>query len=335
MVRVIIIFCMLLISVILFVSYRSAAGIRKNQRMNITLPYEFLKHPEVTAITEKFKKVNLVFFLISVIGTLPTFFINYTSLSLLYLVIWMGFNFVIGNRLYCRYNSKLLLLKSKNRWFPEPYMYHELDGSCQIKRPKLLKKLYPSPIDRLLAETDEPIYVDEDEHWINGYYFHPGNRRTTVEKRMGAGTTANLATRSGLLSIYGAFVLMTIVFGWIIILFISMDFSNFKMKIGDRKVEIDAPMYDYDFMLSDIMEIRLTDTLPEHGARTNGAATSTYYLGNFRFTSYGSSKMYVYKEYPPYIVIKLTDKTVFFNSKSAKETQEYYKKLLEKKEAID
>jgi hypothetical protein len=109
-----------------------------------------------------------------------------------------------------------------------------------------------------------------------------------------------------------------------------MDFANFKMVVGDTKVEMKAPMYPYEFNIADIENITLVDYMPEHAIRTNGAGTETYYLGNFNIQGYGSSKMYIYREYPPFIVIELKDKTVFFNTKSAEQTRDYYELLLDR-----
>ena len=335
MAQTIMMICMLIITIALFASYQSAAGIRKNQRMNTTLPDEDLKHPKVIAVIESFKKSNIVLLLASIALTLPILFIKPTSLQITYITVWTGINFIISNHLYCKYNAKLIMLKSENRWFPNPYLYHEMDGTCQIRKGKVLKRLFPSTMDRMLKNSDAPIYVDEDEYWINGYYYNPKDRKSTVEKRVGVGTTGNLAAKGGSLTIYGSMIFVVVLMGSLIFLFVWMDFATFQMEIGDSVVEIEAPLYDYEFQLSDVTEISLSDTLPEGGVRTNGAATSTYYLGNFRFNSYGNSKVYLYKGYPPYIIIKLKDKTVFFNTKSKEETLDYYNKLLESIEKID
>jgi hypothetical protein len=245
----------------------------------------------------------------------------------------MGFIFAYSNRLFCRYNNKLILLKSKNLWFVQDYEYRVLSREkTQVRRHVLLQKWLPTPLDRLLSHADGPVYVDGDEHWINGYYYNPEDRKTMVEKRIGTGFTANLATKSGKWNIYGVIAFVGIVFGLLIILFVRMDFATFQMVVGDTKVEMKAPIYNYEFSMNDIENITMVDSLPEHASRTNGAGTETYYLGNFNIEGYGSSKVYIYRNYPPFIVIELKDKTVFFNTKSAEETREYYELLLDRAE---
>ena len=192
--------------------------------------------------------------------------------------------------------------------------------------------MLPTNKDRLLAGADQPIYVDEDEYWINGYYCNPDDKRTMVEKRVGYGSTGNLATKQGKIGVYAAVLLSTIVIGGMVILFMAMDFATFRMSIEGSTVKINAPIYDYQFEAEAIEEVTLTDTLPKGGIRTNGAATGTYYLGNFRFDAYGSSKVFLYTDYPPYIVISLADKTVLFNTKSEEETEKFYQQLIDLEE---
>jgi hypothetical protein len=322
---------MIFVAVVLFGSYQSAANVRKNMRMSVTLPYRFLNQPEVMSIINRYKKINRLVFLIYLAATLPVFKIPYTSLLLLYMFLWIAFIFILNGSLYNRYNAELVLLKSKNRWFPEEDRYHVLTKEDDAKRSKadiLLRRWFPTTRDKLVSQAKEPIYVDEDECWMNGYYYNPEDKRTTVEKRVGAGTTVNLATKRGRIGSIAAFVFIALVICPILILFFRMDFMEFQMEIGENKIIIDAPAYDYEFEIGDIKEVSLTDTLPDKGIRTNGAATDTYLLGNFRLDEFGSAKVYLYRDYPPYIIIKTEDKTVLFNTKSPEKTKEYYENLV-------
>jgi hypothetical protein len=320
MFNVIMIGTMLIITIVAFASYQSSANLRGNLRMSVAFPRQHVNDQEVLDIVNAYKKHNAGFFLITIILMIPVVFIYYTSLILLYLTAWIGFVLICNNNLFCRYNSRLLLLKSRRMWFGEGD-FHELDRSkVQRKRHTLLHRFFPTALDKLVKATAEPIYVDKDEFWINGYYYNPFDKRVTVEKRVGIGTTANLATRSGKFTIYGSVAFILVIFTVMFTLFVQMDFITFQMEIGDTSVKIDAPMYGYEFDSSEIQEINLSYTLPEGGMRTNGAATEGYLLGNFRYDEYGKTKMYIYREFPPYIVIRLTDRTVLFNTKSEEET---------------
>lgn len=331
MFQIIMIGTMLFIELVLFATYHSAANARKNLRMSTTLPYRYLNEPEVMMIINSFKKRNIVLFLIFAVAALPSTLIEYTSVLMLYLIVWLCLVFIVSGSLYNRYNAKLIQLKSKNKWFPGEFEYHVLEREGDSKKNKaiaLFRKWFPTTRDKLLNHATEPIYVDGDECWINGYYYNPEDGKTTVEKRFGIGTTVNLATKGGKWTIYGTFLFISVIIVPLLIMFFRMDFIPFQMIVGENEIMIDAPAYDYEFDPSDIKEVTLTQTLPKDGTRTNGAATSSYYLGNFRFDEYGSTKAYIYLEYPPYIVIRTEEKTILFNTKSADRTKEYYELLV-------
>lgn len=100
------------------------------------------------------------------------------------------------------------------------------------------------------------------------------------------------------------------------------------MKIGDSgTVKIQFPMYNYSFALEDVLELKLVDQLPEGGRRTNGIGTDKVVIGNFKLDQFGKSKLYLYKQSPPYIVIRLPDLYVVYNHKEASETRQIFAEL--------
>ena len=324
--------CMLIIFIVLYAQYQGAAGVRGDMRLSVTLPPAYVTHPEVEAILKRYRIRNYYLFLAFIITMIPVFWIRYVSFLLLYVTLWIVLLMVISNRFFCSDNNRLLLLKSRNRWFDSEADFHVLKREEISKEDrgfmKLIHRALPTPLDKLLHLTTEPIYVDEDEHWINGYYYNPSDPRRMVDKRVGAGMTSNLA-KSGKAGRIGA-VFLTLMLGCMFVLFLKMDFATFHMEVTASRVSIDAPFYSYDFAVADIQKVTVTEALLTKGIRTNGAATQDYLLGNFRYDEYGKVKMYVYREHPPYLVITLPDLTVIYNSKSEQETKAFYEDLLER-----
>lgn len=181
----------------------------------------------------------------------------------------------------------------------------------------------------LAQNSGEPVFADEDEYWEKGCYCNPYDSNTTVEKRIGYGYTYNLATRKGKAITYGSLIGAAALILGLITVFLIMDFTPFRMAVEDGTVTVSAPMYGYEFPVSDIQSVRLEETLPVSGMRTNGASTDQYDLGNFSIPGYGAVKAYLYKQYPPFLVIELPDLYVMLNSKSPEGTAEYYEELLE------
>ncbi|MGI6366352.1 MAG: PH domain-containing protein [Bacillota bacterium] len=182
--------------------------------------------------------------------------------------------------------------------------------------------------DRLLAGSQSAICVDEDYYWQGAFYNNPNDSRVLVDKRIGIGQTVNLGTRAGKIFYYGSIIGLPVFMLALFLFFLSLDSANFELTISDNQVEIHAPLYGYEFPLSDIQSITMVDTVPG-GSRTNGAATSQYRLGNFSLKGYGRSKLYVYNGQPQYILLELPDLNIFFSARTPEKTQQYYELLLE------
>lgn len=179
----------------------------------------------------------------------------------------------------------------------------------------------------LLERAESAIYVDDDYYWRGGFYNNPNDARTMVEKRFGIGYTINIATAKGKFAYYGLLIGLPALLLPLFLMLFSFDTAKFDMTITNDHVFIHAPMYKYDFPLDDVKSISTTDLLPQ-GSRTNGAATSRYFLGNFNLNQYGRSKMYTYRNQPPYIVLELPDLYVFFNADTPEKTREIYDSLI-------
>lgn len=181
--------------------------------------------------------------------------------------------------------------------------------------------------NRLLSLEKNPLYMDDDEYWQSGSYNNPKDNRLLVEKRIGYGYTLNMASKKGkffTFSVLGGVAILVLVLA---VALFKLDFSDFSLSVSGNKAVIDAPFYGYSFDISEIEDIAKVDALPS-GAKTNGAETGKYSLGNFNVNGYGKSKLYIYKANKPYICIKLKDIYVFINGKTNEETEVYYKLLM-------
>jgi hypothetical protein len=303
----------------LFATFQSATKPQKDILLGIALPNEYQKHSEVIRIVKLYKKETIYLFISSLITALPLFFITYTSFVILYMTLWFVLYLVASNHFFKINNHKLLLLKSHNRWFSVDNSYRVITETS--KDPEMRK---------ILGIAKEPLYVDEDEYWIKGYYYNPYDKQTMVDKRFGYGMTCNMATKTGKILAYGGVLFSAVVLCSILLLFLRFDFATFELTVNENTVELKAPVYSYEFNVNDIEEISLEESLPKKGTRTNGAGTQTYLLGNFHYPDIGRSKLYVYRDYPPYIRIKLKDLTVLFNTKSVEETNEIYEQLIDR-----
>ena len=141
------------------------------------------------------------------------------------------------------------------------------------------------------------------------------------------GYTCNLSARRGKWITYLPLFLPVPFCIGLIGLFAWMDFTPFTLSIQEDLITVHAPLYQDTFSLEEIEDLSLTDTIPS-GKRTGGAATSRYLLGNFQVKGYGKSRLYVYLNEVPAVVIRLSDRTFFIQAKTEEESLRVYQELL-------
>lgn len=98
---------------------------------------------------------------------------------------------------------------------------------------------------------------------------------------------------------------------------------------ADNRVEIDYPMYSYSFRAEDIRDIALVDEMPA-GTKINGEATDRHARGHFRLKDLGQARLYIFKDRPPFIRIKLKEGYIFYNEEEPGRTQSLYDRLKER-----
>lgn len=180
----------------------------------------------------------------------------------------------------------------------------------------------------VLALDDKIVYTDDDEYWANGFTYHnPNDASVFVTKRIGIGETINTATLAGKLIMWGGGVLMAgVILGVSFMLVRSELISPSLTLTSGQRVEIDYPMYSFDFSISDIEELALVNAIPS-GTRVNGEATGQNMRGHFRLKELGKSRLYVVRNNPPYIRIKLPDVYVFYNDEDPELTRQIFDQI--------
>lgn len=182
--------------------------------------------------------------------------------------------------------------------------------------------------EEILRRSSSSFTVDQDQYWPYGFYNNPNDSRVLVNKRLGYGKTINYGNTMGRLLGYSSLALGLILVVAIIAFFGVMDSSTFTISVESNQIIIKAPIYGINIDLDEVTSVALIDVLPS-GIRTNGAETPEYMLGNFTVDKYGRSKVYVYKDHSPYLVLKTDDIHVFFNSRESSKTGKTFAELTE------
>ena len=180
----------------------------------------------------------------------------------------------------------------------------------------------------ILSQDGKVVYTDEDEYWANGFTYHnPHDKSIFVPKRVGIGATVNTATPVGKVLVWGTVAITAVVILGVSFMLIRSELTSPTLAMTDNhRVDIQYPMYSYDFDIGDIEELSLVDSVPS-GVKTNGEATGQYARGHFRLKELGKTRLYVFKDNPPYIRIKLGNGYIFYNEKDPERTKEVFKQL--------
>lgn len=100
-----------------------------------------------------------------------------------------------------------------------------------------------------------------------------------------------------------------------------------SVEMTDRTFSVGSGFYGAEIPLPDVQSIELVDTLPRIENRTNGYAAGGLLRGNFRLEQWGSGKLFINRNSPPYLVVRTRDNFVVVNLAEPARTRDLYDKL--------
>lgn len=182
---------------------------------------------------------------------------------------------------------------------------------------------------QILATDDEPMYVDDDYYWRNGWYDNPADPRFMVPDRFcTTNFTTNMGRPAGKILTVSMFVVVAGLLIWMCGLFIRMDFVPVQMSIDGTQVSITSGYTDTSFSTDEILNLQLLDSLPDDSfVRSNGSADGHQLLGVFRGKKTGPCRMYVQLDKSPVLSIQTDQYTVFITAETGAQTENWYQEL--------
>ncbi len=104
-------------------------------------------------------------------------------------------------------------------------------------------------------------------------------------------------------------------------------FSNTKeVVITDKGIEF-VGAFGTEVGWHEVSSITLLESIPEVGLKVNGAGIGSMKTGSYNIEGYGTVLLYLDSEISKFIKIKYNNHYIFFNSKSASDTAEYFRVL--------
>ena len=301
MLTVVLLIPALICYIVMAATYMPQAKYKNGMLFAIALPAHAFEHEEIRAIQVRFKKQYKQVNIALVVLIIP-FVLLYAQFAyqFIYYCLWFTALCVAMVVPFRRAFRDTLALKREQGWF----VGKAPDGTT--------------------------VESDGDEYWANGFTYHnPNDKRLMVPKRIGIGEAINTGTQAGKNILWGSLVLTAAIIIGVSFMVIRSDMTTPMLIIApDQRIEIKYPMYSFDFNAADIEEITLVDEIPS-GLKANGEATNKYARGHFRLKELGRARLYVFKQNPPYIRIKLDDVYIFYNDADPLVTKQLHEQLLQ------
>lgn len=192
-----------------------------------------------------------------------------------------------------------------------------------IRVMKKKKKLDVTYQDRMDAVT-----TDEDDYWLWGIiYYNPKNKHGMVEKRVGIGTSTNMATPVGK-GIVAFCCLMMLSLPAVSIWLMLLEFMPIGLSVTDGRLIAAHVREDYSIPVSIIEEVELLEELPKW-SKVSGTDMEELQKGTFRVAEVGRCEVFLNPENGLFICFEAVNTTYYMSGYDDAETMEIYELLTE------
>lgn len=172
------------------------------------------------------------------------------------------------------------------------------------------------------------IVNDEDDNWIYGMiYYNPNDSRLMVTKRVGAGTTTNLA--KPVAKALMAFVIIVILSLPVMCIWMMFqEFTPIKVEVKNNQIIAEHLKEEYVINIEDIESVQLLNELPRTYKR-NGTNMDNLYKGIFTIDGFEERcTLFLNPENTKFLVVKTADKTYIMSGSTDEETMELESKIM-------
>ena len=99
------------------------------------------------------------------------------------------------------------------------------------------------------------------------------------------------------------------------------------VEVTSESLSVRNGFYSNTVRLREITTATLDDRIPRVGLKTNGFAAGSVLRGTFRMDSWGSARLYINLDRPPFVVIRSPEGIVVVNFRDPEQTREMYTQL--------
>ena len=173
------------------------------------------------------------------------------------------------------------------------------------------------------------VTEDEDDYWIGGLlYYNPKNKRFNIKKRMGLGSTINMAHPVG--KIVAAVIVLILIFCYGSMVYVGMaEATPIKMSIEDNTLICHHLSNDYEIEIDSIESITYDENIDSLTfAKVAGFGMPNLLKGSFSVNGENGCKVFLNPENGNYIKLVSKGVTYYLGAATAKETKTIYETLV-------
>lgn len=188
------------------------------------------------------------------------------------------------------------------------------------------KRLYA--VDACYEEKREDIFDDDDAAWICGIiYYNKKDKRTMVPKRLGIGTTTNMATPLGMFWNIISIVVMVLVIPGCCIWMMLEEFTPIKLSVEENRLVAEQLKVDYEIPLESIESLALIDEKPRW-TKLNGTGMDNLCKGTYRVNQ-DKCKLFLNPKNTYFMEIHTEEETYYMSAADDVHTQKVYEEIME------
>lgn len=167
------------------------------------------------------------------------------------------------------------------------------------------------------------IIADEDDAWLLGsFYYNPADTRVMVSKRLGLGSTMNLATEAGK---WVTAVTLVVMIGCLFIgpVLGIVDGIPTRLEIrGQTLTALHGNTEKYTVELDAVTRVELRETLPK-ADRLMGTGLEHYLHGDFAVEGEGVANFCLDPTRPPFLRVEAAGQTYWLTAENSALTREF------------
>lgn len=167
---------------------------------------------------------------------------------------------------------------------------------------------------------------DDDDNWLWGMlYYNKNDRHVMVSRRVGIGTTMNLATPFGMgFTVFGVAVLAVIplMCVWLVL----EEFTPIKLAVSDGLLTATHLRVEYEIPVAEIDEIALIDERPEW-YKVSGTGMDNLCKGTFRIRNVGRCETFLNPQNHLFLRIEAEGETYYMSAADDAQTEEIYDRI--------